>query len=163
MLYRCLLALLCLNAALLPAQTAPELLRAARAEMGLDTNTALLKINRALELAAAGSATADSAHYALQAYYKAAPDHLHAYPEVSRAYEKLEAYYRNRQDTAQLTNLYLQWADLEQKVDLGESEKRVSQAIALAKANGDLKSLADSHFRMGVLQGSMRNDELVLQ
>lgn len=145
------------------SQTTRELLREARAYIGKDTNLALLKIEEMLSISEEGSAWQDSAYLLMQEYYKEAPNSLHPYNEKSEAFQQLETYYREQADTASLAKLYLQWVDLDQEVDLGTGEVHVSQASTLFEAIGDTLGLIDCQFRMGVLQGSMGNPQLVPQ
>jgi len=159
----CLFSLMLIGVASAQSQTAPELLQEARAYIGKDTNLALLRIEQALSISEEGGAWQDSAYLLMQEYYKEAPNSLHPYNEKSEAFQQLETYYREQADTASLAKLYLQWVDLDQEVDLGTGEVHVSQASTLFEAIGDTLGLIDCQFRMGVLQGSMGNPQLVPQ
>lgn len=149
----------------LPAQGQPvmPLLEAAKPWMGKDTNAAIVKIEEALSKAEANSPLQDSAYRMMQRYYGQASNQLHPYTEKAEAYERLANYYSERGHNAQLAQLYLQWADLEQEINLGQAVAWVTKADELFKAASDTLGRADCQFRMGVLQGSMGNIDLVMQ
>lgn len=142
-----------------------ELMNAARAHLQVESDTALVMLEKAIdELKAKGPADSLAEAYTLlQEYYFLAPKELHTYMDKSAAYQEIAKFFRQAPDSLRLAKLYLRWADLDQEVDYKIGQEHILEADRLFRALGDQRGLADCQFRMGVLQGSMGNTALVLQ